>query len=99
MAPAPSPNGIAIRNRNRKCCEKKVRSKAEAVINTLTFVTTPVPNFRISFVLNKLDKIVPPDTVMEIYPAAVIGASKSSLITGHADPRIESGRPRLIKAR
>jgi len=49
--------------------------------------------------LNKLDTIVLPAITIEIIPAVPNDACRSVLITGHADPSNESGKPKLINAK
>jgi hypothetical protein len=78
---------------------KEKPNKAPAVISTLTIVTFPVPNLRSTFPLNRLDIMVPPETVIEIIPAVAKDSFKSSRITGQVTPNKESGNPRLINAK
>lgn len=68
-----------------------------AVIATLIAVTLPVPSFRVNLSLCKLEIIVPIEIIIEIMPANEIGTLSSEYIVGHAEPRSESGKPRLIK--
>jgi hypothetical protein len=62
-------------------------------------VTKPVPNFLINLSLNRLDIIVPPDIIIETIPAYEMGTFIFGYIDGQAEPRSESGSPRLIKAK
>lgn len=61
--------------------------------------TIPVPKRRSRRPLFRLETIVLAETVMDRKPAAESGASNSGRITGQAEPRMESGKPRLMKAR
>ena len=63
----------------------------------LTAVTLPAPNRCRSLSLKRLERIVPTKMVAEMIPAKEIGTLISACSTGHADPRRESGRPRLMK--
>jgi len=47
----------------------------------------------------RLDRIVPPAIIMLMIPAQDTGTFNAPYITGHAEPRRESGSPRLINAR
>lgn len=74
--------------------EKQKRAIAVSKVENKT--TFPVPNlFKIKG-LAKLDTIVEPTINIESNPAIDIGICKSDLITGHAAPNIESGKPKLI---
>ena len=68
------------------------------VRNTLATVTIRVPNFRVSLSEKRLEIIVPPEIIIVIMPIKETGTPNSRCITGHPDPRSESGKPRLIKA-
>ena len=74
-------------------------SKAIAVRKILTVVMACVPNFLISLSENKLEMIVPAETIMEISPIKDRGTLISACMMGHADPNSESGRPKLINAK
>lgn len=52
--------------------------------------------FRISDGLASDDMIVIRHIVIETYPANDDGTSKDACIVGHAEPRSESGKPRLM---
>ena len=66
---------------------------------TLINVSLPVPNRCINLPLNKLEIIVPPQTIIDIIPALENPTDKSACITGHAEPNNESGNPKLINAK
>lgn len=72
---------------------------AAAVRSTLTDVTNPAPSFFVILSERRLDTIVPPEIIIVIIPAYDTGSESSARITGHADPRSESGSPRLMNAR
>ena len=74
-------------------------SKAIAVRKTLAVVTILVPNLLVSLYENKLERIVPPEITMDIIPINEIEAPISRYIIGQADPKSESGNPKLINAR
>ena len=74
-------------------------NSAKAVRNTLTIVTPLVLNVLINLSDKKLEQMVPPAIIIEIMPAAAIGAPNSKRIDGQAEPNKESGKPRLIKIR
>ena len=78
---------------------KEKPSIAAAVMRTLTAVTTPVPNFLVRKSEARLEATVPAEMIMVTMPIAESGAPRSWCMTGHADPRRESGKPRLIQAR
>ena len=78
---------------------KENSSSAAAVSIVLTAVTVPAPKRFVSLSLSRLETIVPALIISEITPASPMGAPSSPLITGHAAPSRESGRPRLINAR
>ena len=63
---------------------------------TLHRVVRPVPNRRITRVLSRLEITVPQEMIMEITPAKDRGTPRSRWMAGQADPKRESGRPRLI---
>jgi hypothetical protein len=69
---------------------------AAAVIDALAAVTMPVPKRPITFALNMLEITVPPQVITEAYPATGTGTSRCLYIEGRAEPRKESGSPRLI---
>ena len=68
MAPAPSPYGTENRMSIQKRSEKEKPKSAPAVRNTLTTVTTLVPNLRVSLSDIRLEIIVPPEMTMETMP-------------------------------
>ena len=70
-----------------------------AVRNTLPVVTAATPSRFINIELSKLDTTVPAATIIDIIPANCAGTARLLYMVGHAAPRRESGRPRLIKAR
>jgi len=70
-----------------------------AVIATLTNVTIPVPKRLIHRSLIRLEKIVPPDIIIESIPALSIDTPKPIYMDGHALPKRESGKPKLINAK
>jgi len=72
---------------------------AMAVIATLTSVTAPEPNRLITRSLIRLERIVPPDIIIEIIPALSIDTPKPLYMDGHALPNRESGNPKLINAK
>jgi hypothetical protein len=72
---------------------------AKAVIKTLTATILPEPNFLFSLSLKKLEMIVPTEIIIEIMPAKDTGTLILSCKTGQAEPRSESGNPRLINAK
>ena len=74
-------------------------NSAAAVRNTLAAVTTPVPNFLTLRSDSRLDRIVPPEIIMETMPTEESGTPKTCCIAGQPAPSRESGSPRLIKAR
>lgn len=65
----------------------------------LTVVTILVPNRFVSRSDIRLEQIVPPEIIIETMPIYEIGTSKEILSAGQAEPRRESGSPRLINAR
>ena len=71
---------------------------AAAVIPTLTAVTRPTPNRRVTRSEASEEKIVPPAMIMVRMPATPIGTSRSRCMTGQPAPMSESGSPRLMKA-
>ena len=73
-------------------------SNAPAVMATLTSVTFPVPNRLMSLVLIRLETTVPHETTMDTTPAKDSGAERSTCMAGQAEPKRESGRPKLINA-
>jgi hypothetical protein len=70
-----------------------------AVIKTLAAVTRPVLNFLVSISDIKLEIIVQADMAIETMPAYDSGTPISTCIDGHAEPKSESGSPKLIKDR
>ena len=74
-------------------------ARAAAVRPTLRAVTLPAPSRLVSRSLIKLETMVPPEISMEITPAQDMGTFSCPYMEGQAEPRRESGRPRLMKAR
>ena len=71
---------------------------ATAVSSTLTVVTTLVPSHFVSRSDISPDIIVPPEIIIDTKPIYDSGTSNAALIVGHAEPRSESGSPKLINA-
>lgn len=95
--PAPSPRGTANRQSQPTWGAKENPSRAKAVMATLTSVTRPVPNRRMTRVLIRLEITVPQETIIEMTPAKGRGTSRLFWMAGQAEPNRESGRPKLIK--
>ena len=62
-------------------------------------VRRPVPSFRISLPVKRLEMIVPTVMITETKPAPSSGSPNSDRMRGQAAPNIESGSPRLMNAR
>ena len=70
---------------------------AAAVRATLKAVIFPAPSLRVIFSLCRLETMVPAEIIMEMMPAQETGTPNWGYMESQADPRSESGRPRLIK--
>ena len=70
-----------------------------AVRKTLVRVTIGVPSLPAILSLKKLHMTVPNAMSIEIIPMYDTGTFSCENITGQADPRRESGNPRLMKDR
>ncbi len=70
-----------------------------AVNATLTAVTKPVPNLRVTRSAAILDMMVQPDIIIVMIPIQESATPNSACIIGHAEPRSESGKPKLINAK
>ena len=79
--------------------ENEKPNRATAVRNTLAAVTRPVPNRFTMRSDKRLDRMVPPEMIMETMPTEESGTPKAGCIAGQPEPSSESGRPRLMKAR
>lgn len=88
-----------MRQSTQKARAKEKPSIAPAVMRTLTAVTSPVPNLRVRKSDARLETMVPAEMIIVTSPIAETGAPSSTRMTGHAEPRRESGSPRLTKAK
>ena len=79
-----------------KLLEKENPNNATAVSPTLNRVTRPVPSRRMRKALQRLDKMVPIETIIDRVPARETGIAREVEIEGQAAPNSESGSPRLI---
>jgi len=59
-------------------------------------VSFPVPSLYIDFPLNNVEKIVPPEMIIDIIPAYDTGTFNVLYMLGQADPKRASGNPRLM---
>lgn len=73
IAPAPKPYGIAQRHSIQNFVEAEKPNNAAAVRKTLVIVTSSVLVFFVILSDIRLDIMVPPDTIMEMIPAAEVG--------------------------
>ncbi len=72
---------------------------ATAVNKTLIAVSAPLLNLRVNLSDIRLEKIVPPEMIMEIIPAYESGTFISCCMIGQAEPSSESGNPKLINVK
>lgn len=79
--------------------QKEKQNIATAVSNTLSDVTSSVPNLVVKKLENKLESMVKQAIIMVTMPATETSAPISAEMVGHAEPKRESGKPRLIKAK
>ena len=77
--------------------EKPKRPRTVIEVDTITIHFVSI--FRISRGLARDDRIVIKQIDMETYPAKEEGTSIDNCIVGHAEPRRESGSPRLMNVR
>ena len=66
---------------------------------TLAAVTRPAPKRRVSRSLWRLEIMVPMEMTTDTAPAREMGTPKPPYMLGQAEPKRESGRPRLMKDR
>lgn len=99
IAPAPNPNGIAIKKKAQPypSLTKENNNRAIAVRTYDTDTTILVENFLIKYDEHNEDMIVHIDTTIPIYPAKSDGRFKLSAIAGNELPSIESGNPNEMK--
>lgn len=72
---------------------------ATAVSKTLNAVTSPVPSLLVKKLENKLESMVEQAIIMVMIPSKEMSAPISAEREGHAEPKSESGNPKLIKAK